>query len=554
MSRARRRDVASSSTPHDFPWPSLAAAGLVTFVSFVAAAIAFSYVVDAGGATADRIGLARTLAGEVGRLDEVLTMSARMSAQSGDPQWESRYRENIPALDRALAGIVAIVPPGDARHFKDTTATANNRLMAIEQANFDAIRRGRLDQARRLLSGRDYAMNKRLYAAGLSELVAASGVDLRTRQRHTLTLERIALAAMILAGLVIGGLSLHLGLVLRRWRRQLATATLERETFVRLAAERETADLRKAQAQSAEQAEQQQRAVDDQKQHKMRAEQRDAILRMADRFEASVGGVAETLSDAAGNLNATAAQLAPAAEQTTRRAAAVTAASSLTAANVQSVAAAGEEMVASITEIGRQAVSSTEAVRNAVEDVRNTNDLVTALASRADQIGRMVGLIESIAAKTNLLALNATIEAARAGDAGRGFVVVASEVKALAAQTASATREIASQVAGVRATIDTSVTALQSISRSVGDIDAIALAIAQAIDRHAVASCEVSRNVQAAAQASEAVSTSIADVNNAASETGSAAGQVLRSSSDLALQADFLRDQVAGFLATVRAA
>ena len=481
-------------------------------------------------------------------------MSARMAAESGDPQWETRYKQNIPALERALTTNMAIAPTIDAQRFKNTTRAANERLVAIETASFDAVRHGRLDQARRLLSSQEYAINKRLYATGLRELVAASDLDLRSQKQHILILKKQAFVTMVLVGLVTGAFWLHLGFVLRRWHRRLATATLEREAFIRLGAEREAADLRKVQAQSAEQVEQQRRAFDERKRVEMREEQREAILQMADRFEASVGKVADTLSAAACNLKTTAVQLAPAAEQTTRQAATVSAASSLTAANVQSVAVAGDEMVASIMEIGRQAVSSTEAARNAVEDVQNTNDLISALSNRADQIGKVLALIEGIAAQTNLLALNATIEAARAGEAGRGFVVVASEVKALATQTATATKEIAGHVAGVRATVDKSVTALQSVSRSVGDIDAIALAIALAIDRHAVASYEVSRNVQAAAQATEAVSASIVGVTDTAKEAASATGLVLRSSLDLALQADLLRDQVAKFLVTVRAA
>src|SRR3546814_17060196 len=82
----------------------------------------------------------------------------------------------------------------------------------------------------------------------------------------------------------------------------------------------------------------------------------------------------------------------------------------------------------------------------------------------------MLGLIRDIAGQTNLLALNATIEAARAGDAGRGFVVVAQEVKSLAAQTAWATDDIATQIASIQAATQKTLDANGSIQSTVTEV------------------------------------------------------------------------------------
>jgi methyl-accepting chemotaxis protein len=101
----------------------------------------------------------------------------------------------------------------------------------------------------------------------------------------------------------------------------------------------------------------------------------------------------------------------------------------------------------SISEIGRQVVTSAEIARKAVDEAGQTDATMQGLADNAGRISVVVDLIQTIASQTNLLALNATIEAARAGEAGRGFAVVASEVKSLANQTAKAT--VSSNIVGV---------------------------------------------------------------------------------------------------------
>jgi methyl-accepting chemotaxis protein len=127
-------------------------------------------------------------------------------------------------------------------------------------------------------------------------------------------------------------------------------------------------------------------------------------------------------------------------------------------------------------------------------------------------------------------------------------------VKALAAQTADATREIDSRVAAIRSVVMDSVAALALVSRTVGQVDTITGAISEAIGQQTDAASEVSRNVQAAANATEEVSISITSVTGSAQRTGEAAGQLLESSGGLARQAALLRDQLGSFLATVRAA
>ena len=142
------------------------------------------------------------------------------------------------------------------------------------------------------------------------------------------------------------------------------------------------------------------------------------------------------------------------------------------------------------------------------------------MSQAGQRIGDVVKLITAIAEQTNLLALNATIEAARAGEAGRGFAVVASEVKALAAQTGKATEEIGTQIAGMQSATQDAVGAIKGIAGTIGRISEIAAAIAAAVEEQGAVNAEISRNVQQAARGTAQVASNIGDVNRGASETG----------------------------------
>src|SRR5271155_3773337 len=106
-------------------------------------------------------------------------------------------------------------------------------------------------------------------------------------------------------------------------------------------------------------------------------------------------------------------------------------------------------------------------MRSIANAVRETAAKVQELGIRSDQIGRIIGVIDDIADQTNLLALNAAIEAARAGEQGRGFAVVADEVRKLAERTTSATKEVAQMVQGIQAGTKTAVAAMREGTQQV---------------------------------------------------------------------------------------
>ncbi|MBB4286165.1 methyl-accepting chemotaxis protein [Roseospira goensis] len=281
-------------------------------------------------------------------------------------------------------------------------------------------------------------------------------------------------------------------------------------------------------------------------------EKKQAMHTLADTFESSVGGVVEAVAAAATELQSTAESMASIAEETNSQATTVAAASEQASTNVQTVASAAEELSSSISEIGRQVQQASDVARKASDEAERTNAVVSGLADAAQKIGDVVNLISDIADQTNLLALNATIEAARAGDAGKGFAVVANEVKSLANQTAKATEDIGQQIGSVQSETRTAVTAIESISGIIQQINEVASAIAAAMEEQNAATEEIARNVQQASQGTTEVSQTIVGVTEAARESGSAAESVVVATNSLNEQSAMLKQMVERFLVDVR--
>ncbi len=243
---------------------------------------------------------------------------------------------------------------------------------------------------------------------------------------------------------------------------------------------------------------------------------------------------------------------------------------------IDQAATAVNEMTAAVEEVARNAVSTSEAssqsnqaaregrdrvvetvgaIQTMTQDVQTTSVMIEGLATQGRDIGKVLDVIRAIAEQTNLLALNAAIEAARAGEAGRGFAVVADEVRALAHRTAQSTQEIEKMVAGIQTGTGEAVqsmqqsnqrtqstlemaraagVALEQITQSISLINERNLVIASASEEQAQVSREVDRN--------------LVNIRDLATQSAAGANQTSAASHELSRLAVDLNAMVARFV------
>jgi methyl-accepting chemotaxis protein len=281
---------------------------------------------------------------------------------------------------------------------------------------------------------------------------------------------------------------------------------------------------------------------------------RNGIMSLATEFETAVGSIIASVSKASEKLVDASEALMSNAVGTTEKSIAAASAAEQTYANVQSVASASEELSASFREIGMQIGHAAKLISLTADKVDSSDSDVQELSLSAQRVEAIVGIIRDIAEQTNLLALNATIEAARAGEAGRGFAVVASEVKALANQTAKATQDIEVHISSIQQATTRTVSSIQAIGAQVRELNEVATVIAGATEEQGTVSQEIARNVAEAATGTGEVSKNVLGVKEASDITDDAAEEVLSFAQELATQSSELRDQVDRLLSTMRAA
>jgi len=407
------------------------------------------------------------LSGKIVHLDEVLTMSARMAAATGDLQWEKRYQKYDPELAKAIEESAKIAPEA----YNATAATvndANNRLIELEKKSFDLVRQGKRTEASQILNGSEYDKLKKIYADGSAKTLERVSKDTELQlgafsQRLVISLGFTILSLLALIAAYLIALKLIRNYLNERDQSQQNIATLELQ-------------------QSAAQ----------QERERSQALQQELITLLSD-VEGAVSGdltvraqitageigivadffnaIVESLRDVVTQVKAATLQVNTSVNTNNESIRTLAQEATLQAEQLDEALKSVEEMTDSIQQVASNAREAADASNKAAETaeigsvaieqsassilqlrqtVAETTKKVKRLGEASQQISKVVVLIDQIALKTNMLAVNASIEAARAGEEGRGFAVVAEEVGALAAQSATATKEIARIVESIQ--------------------------------------------------------------------------------------------------------
>ena len=544
---------------------------LVTILSKLADDAAFKLVI--GSSEMIELGgrkISGLVANEVGTLKAALELRGEANliagliasaANEGRADGLDRQRAAFEAVAARVAGLLARAPA----ELKDLTGglvglgSGGGGVFELRAAEIAALTRAAaLDDAARARAASLRADVDRISGAAKDMMDVAVADARRSISASTAVMVALALAG-ILAVLLIGILVVRGGIVLRLRRLTDAMSRISggdlaapvpaggsdeiasmasalavfRDNALALEEERRQAEARRDQAAS---------------------DRRAAMLDMAARLESRVGEVVRAVTGSSDMLQREAEEMAARTEQTRAEAMAVAAASEQASLNVAQVAGATEQLAASTGEIARQVQSSTSIAGQGVAAAERTDQTVRSMAEAAHRIGEVVEVIGGIAAQTNLLALNATIEAARAGEAGRGFAIVATEVKSLANQTARATEEISQQISQMQSVAGSTVTAIGDITDVIRRMSDMSSGIASAVEEQDATTRTISGNLQQAGLSASSVNANLTAVSAAIESGGRTAGNVLETARGLGLQARRLETEVERFLAEVRTA
>lgn len=279
---------------------------------------------------------------------------------------------------------------------------------------------------------------------------------------------------------------------------------------------------------------------------------RAGMIELANRFEESIAATVRAVSEAAHATGRAAEDIDRATAEANDNALAVESTVASAASTITEVARATQQLTASLEHIAASVSAQVGAVRNATESSRGSGEAIAGLERHTEAVASFVGTIDAIAGSSRMLALNATIEAARAGEAGRGFTVVAREVKGLAGQTGTATARIRGLIETIQDGTRETRSRIDDVAGAVREVESAAEAITQVVAQQKVIAQGVNRSAAQAAADAGSVGGDARALQDAVALTGACSSGLNQTVGDLIEQAAALTRLTDEFVRNLR--
>jgi len=481
-------------------------------------------------------------------------------------------------------------------------------LMAVEKTNENAKRRtaverllafGNGDRSLFALREREFETRAKLTQTLGSAIAAAATLEKEvqglvvaarsaTHDASAQTETLIAINSWLLAGISVFGITIAFAIAIfyvrprivnrmrRLWNITQAIAEGQLETAIDAEGRDEIADIARAVAifrdsaiERERLAAESERWANEQRQHSEERERLNAervraaeaesqrgtrINRIVEEFRNSITAILGELRGASNRLGTAAVDMDKVSNVASTDARIAEEKIGISSQHVSDTAGSTEDLARTIKRIEDEARKSNAAVSQAVQQFQRAVGTMSTLDDAASRIDEVVGLIQSIAAKTNLLALNAKIEAARAGEAGRGFSVVAEEVKSLAGQTAKATEDVTAQINSIQSAAGQARQSMSQLDAIIGQVSKMVESVAETVAEQSMSVANISNGANFASAEAKSGSEAISRVANVSASARATAGEVKSLAGTVANDAERLDEHVDRFLKAVRAA